>query len=153
VHAGRPEIARRGGLRRHSLHGTTKPVSDLTTEWCWGEVWNRPGLDQRTRSIINLASADSAQPAERVEASCAWGDQQWTYAGRGPGSVSSDRHLLRRSSGPTSRTLVPRSGYRLEPATCRKTKLDPDPPSLVPGVQTRQVALRSAERLARKQET
>jgi len=30
-------------------------MSDLTTEWCWGEVWNRPGVDRRTRSIINLA--------------------------------------------------------------------------------------------------
>ena len=33
----------------------TKPMNDLVTEWCWGEVWNRPGLDRRTRSIINLA--------------------------------------------------------------------------------------------------
>lgn len=27
----------------------------VTTEWCWGYVWNRPGLDRRTRSIVNLA--------------------------------------------------------------------------------------------------
>ena len=32
-----------------------KPMNDLTTEWCWGEIWNRPGLDRRTRSIVNLA--------------------------------------------------------------------------------------------------
>jgi 4-carboxymuconolactone decarboxylase len=31
------------------------PMQKMTTEWCWGEVWTRPGLDRRTRSIINLA--------------------------------------------------------------------------------------------------
>ena len=25
------------------------------TEYCWGDVWNRPGLDRRTRSMLNLA--------------------------------------------------------------------------------------------------
>lgn len=27
----------------------------VTTEWCWGYVWDRPRLDRKTRSIINLA--------------------------------------------------------------------------------------------------
>ena len=27
----------------------------ITTEWCWGTVWTRPGLDRRTRSMLNLA--------------------------------------------------------------------------------------------------
>ena len=26
----------------------------LVTEYCWGAVWTRPGLDRRTRSLINL---------------------------------------------------------------------------------------------------
>jgi 4-carboxymuconolactone decarboxylase len=33
----------------------TKPFQKLVTEWCWGEIWNRPGLDRRTRSLLNLA--------------------------------------------------------------------------------------------------
>ncbi len=33
----------------------TAPMQKLVTEWCWGELWNRPGLDRRTRSFINLA--------------------------------------------------------------------------------------------------
>jgi 4-carboxymuconolactone decarboxylase len=33
----------------------TEPFQKLVTEWCWGEIWNRPGLDRKTRSIINLA--------------------------------------------------------------------------------------------------
>jgi 4-carboxymuconolactone decarboxylase len=27
----------------------------LTTEWCWGYNWSRPGLDRKTRSLLNLA--------------------------------------------------------------------------------------------------
>lgn len=30
-------------------------MQELTTTWCWGYVWNRPGLDRRLRSMINLA--------------------------------------------------------------------------------------------------
>ena len=27
----------------------------VTTEWCWGDVWGRPGLNRKTRSMLNLA--------------------------------------------------------------------------------------------------
>lgn len=30
------------------------PMQELVTEFCWGEVWTRPGLDRRSRSILNL---------------------------------------------------------------------------------------------------
>ncbi len=33
----------------------TAPLQKLITEWCWGEVWGRTGLDRRTRSFLNLA--------------------------------------------------------------------------------------------------
>ena len=32
-----------------------KPMQELTTEYCWGYVWGREGLDRRTRSLLNLA--------------------------------------------------------------------------------------------------
>jgi 4-carboxymuconolactone decarboxylase len=32
----------------------TMPMQELVTEFCWGEVWSRPGLDRRSRSILNL---------------------------------------------------------------------------------------------------
>ena len=32
-----------------------KPMQELVTQYCWGDVWNRPGLDRRTRSFLNLA--------------------------------------------------------------------------------------------------
>ena len=28
---------------------------DVTTEYCWGYVWTRPGLPRKTRSMLNLA--------------------------------------------------------------------------------------------------
>ena len=33
----------------------TAPLQKLVTEWCWGEIWARQGLDRRTRSFLNLA--------------------------------------------------------------------------------------------------
>jgi 4-carboxymuconolactone decarboxylase len=32
-----------------------RPLQDLVTEYCWGAVWGRPGLERRERSMINLA--------------------------------------------------------------------------------------------------
>lgn len=33
----------------------TADFQDFITRYAWGEVWNRPGLDRRTRSCITLA--------------------------------------------------------------------------------------------------
>lgn len=33
----------------------TAPVQRLVTEYCWGEIWGRPGLSREMRSVINLA--------------------------------------------------------------------------------------------------
>lgn len=39
----------------NSVDEFSKPLQKLVTEYCWGAVWNRPGLDRRTRSLLNLA--------------------------------------------------------------------------------------------------
>ena len=31
------------------------PMQELVTQYAWNEIWNRPGLDRRSRSMINLA--------------------------------------------------------------------------------------------------
>jgi 4-carboxymuconolactone decarboxylase len=31
------------------------PMQELVTQYCWGDVWNRPGLERTQRSLINLA--------------------------------------------------------------------------------------------------
>jgi len=33
----------------------SKPIQELVTEYCWGEVWSRDGIDRSTRSMLNLA--------------------------------------------------------------------------------------------------
>ena len=33
----------------------TAPFQDLVTRYAWGDVWSRPGLDRRTRSMLTLA--------------------------------------------------------------------------------------------------
>lgn len=33
----------------------SRPIQELVTEYCWGAVWTRKGLDRRSRSLINLA--------------------------------------------------------------------------------------------------
>ncbi|HWK19231.1 MAG TPA: 4-carboxymuconolactone decarboxylase [Microbacteriaceae bacterium] len=41
-----------------SLENTSdfaRPIQELVTEYCWGEIWTRDGLEDKTRSLINLA--------------------------------------------------------------------------------------------------
>jgi 4-carboxymuconolactone decarboxylase len=33
----------------------SRPMQDLVTEYCWGAIWTRDGLQRRDRSLINLA--------------------------------------------------------------------------------------------------
>ena len=33
----------------------SRPMQELSTEYCWGHVWTRPGLALRDRSLINIA--------------------------------------------------------------------------------------------------
>jgi 4-carboxymuconolactone decarboxylase len=32
----------------------SRPMQELVTEYCWGEIWGREGLDRRTRSLVNI---------------------------------------------------------------------------------------------------
>ena len=31
-----------------------RPLQEMVTEYAWDGIWNRPGLDRKTRSILNL---------------------------------------------------------------------------------------------------
>ena len=39
----------------------------MTTEWCWGYAWTRPGLDKKTRSLINLATLTALNSAPEIK--------------------------------------------------------------------------------------
>ncbi|MBS0393901.1 MAG: 4-carboxymuconolactone decarboxylase [Proteobacteria bacterium] len=32
----------------------SRPMQELSTEYCWGHVWSRPGLSRRERSLLNI---------------------------------------------------------------------------------------------------
>ncbi len=33
----------------------SRDLQQLVTQYAWGDIWNRPGLDRKARSLINLA--------------------------------------------------------------------------------------------------
>ncbi|EAW07812.1 putative 4-carboxymuconolactone decarboxylase [Aspergillus clavatus NRRL 1] len=32
----------------------SRPMQEVVTEWAWGNIWNRPGLDRKQRSLLNI---------------------------------------------------------------------------------------------------
>jgi len=32
----------------------SRPMQELSTEYCWGNIWSRDGLSRRDRSLLNL---------------------------------------------------------------------------------------------------
>jgi 4-carboxymuconolactone decarboxylase len=45
----------------------TQPFQDFITRYAWGEVWNRPGLDRRQRSMITLAALTAVRAEGELE--------------------------------------------------------------------------------------
>ena len=54
---------------RAQAHATefTAPFQDFITRYAWGEVWNRPGLDRRQRSMITLAALTAVRAEGELE--------------------------------------------------------------------------------------
>ena len=44
----------------------TAPFQDFITRYAWGDVWSRPGLDRRTRSIITLTALTSLRAENEI---------------------------------------------------------------------------------------
>jgi 4-carboxymuconolactone decarboxylase len=44
-----------------------RAFQDITTEWCWGYAWTRPGLDRKTRSLLNLAMLTALNRAPEIK--------------------------------------------------------------------------------------
>jgi 4-carboxymuconolactone decarboxylase len=43
------------------------PFQDFIQRYAWGEVWNRPGLDRRQRSMITLATLTALRAENEIE--------------------------------------------------------------------------------------
>ena len=60
----------RTGIRRRSLKTANEfmmAFQHITTEWCWGYAWGRPGLNLKTRSLLNLAMLTALNRAAEVK--------------------------------------------------------------------------------------
>ena len=44
------------------------PMQELVTEYCWGEVWGRDGLEHKTRSLLNLAMLSALNRPHEIKA-------------------------------------------------------------------------------------
>ncbi len=44
----------------------TEDFQDLITRYAWGEIWDRPGLDRRTRSAITLTALVAGNHLEEL---------------------------------------------------------------------------------------
>jgi 4-carboxymuconolactone decarboxylase len=44
-----------------------RPLQELVTQYCWGEVWGRPGLERKTRSLLNLAMISALNRPHEVK--------------------------------------------------------------------------------------
>jgi len=53
----RREVLGDGHVDRSLAQATefSRPLQELVTTMCWNDIWTRPGLDRRTRSLVNLA--------------------------------------------------------------------------------------------------
>ena len=45
-----------------------RPLQELVTTYCWGEIWGRPGLDRKTRSMLNLAMISALNRPHEIKA-------------------------------------------------------------------------------------
>ncbi len=45
----------------------TRPLQELTTRYCWGTIWSRPGLPRKTRSLLNLAMLTALNRPHEIE--------------------------------------------------------------------------------------
>lgn len=44
-----------------------REYQELVTQYCWGEIWGRPGLDKKQRSMLNLAMLSALNRPHEVE--------------------------------------------------------------------------------------
>ena len=45
-----------------------KPLQEMVTQYCWGELWGREGFSKRDRSVVNLAIIATLNRAHELKA-------------------------------------------------------------------------------------
>jgi 4-carboxymuconolactone decarboxylase len=46
----------------------SRPIQELVTEYCWGVVWTRDGLERKTRSLLNIVMLTSLNRSHELAA-------------------------------------------------------------------------------------
>ena len=77
----------------------TRTMAEWSTEFCWGALWTRPGLDRRTRSIVNLAMLGALGRPHELKLHVKGALKNGAHQGRDQGDPASGRRLLRHPSG------------------------------------------------------
>ncbi len=44
------------------------PMQEFVTEYCWDEIWNRPGLSRKDRSMLNLGMVSALGRTQELKA-------------------------------------------------------------------------------------
>ena len=94
------------------------PMQELVTRYCFGEVWNRPELSRKVRSMLTLAVLVGAADTRGVEGARPGRTGERRDQGRDPRGAAARDGLLRRP-GRRRRVSRRRGGAReagLEPA-------------------------------------
>ncbi len=72
---------------------------EFITRYAWGEIWDRPGLDRRTRSCVTLTALVAGRPPGRAGLPHPRRPAQRPHPGRDQGSAAPGGRLLRRPGG------------------------------------------------------
>jgi hypothetical protein len=54
--------------KRRPRRTISNPFTELLNTYCWNDVWNRPGLERKTRSMLNWRCC--RRSAARTNSSC-----------------------------------------------------------------------------------
>ena len=85
------------------------PMQELSTEYCWGHVWTRPGLALRDRSLINIAMISALNRPHELKLHIKASIEQWGDARRDSRSAAAGGRVLRRAGRHRQRAYRPRS--------------------------------------------
>ena len=72
-----------------------REFQDLLTRYAWGEIWTRPGLPRRTRSLITLAAMVALDRSEELRLHLRAALRNGVTPRRDQGSPAADGGLLR----------------------------------------------------------
>ena len=71
------------------------PLQDIINAYVYGDVWERDGLSDSTRSLVMLAITAAFKPAGRVSGACQGRAGERLYGSTGAGRAAVGRDVLR----------------------------------------------------------